>query len=371
MKVPKARKLSSGKWFIQLRLNGESIPVTADTEAKCQAEAAAIKSGLKKVQAGKGTLRHAIDKYIDSKKNVLSPSTIRGYRAYQRRYLQAYMDADMTRVNWQKAVDNEVCSPKTLKNVWNLAKAAMEEQGFSATVKLPKVKKTQMPWLTSEQIPIFLKAIQGKQCEMPALLGLHSLRRSEMFGLSWDDVNLADNLIRVSKTVVMDENHELIMKSTAKTRESIRTIPIMIPRLYELLSETEDKTGAIIKANLATPYEQINKICRENGLPEVGVHGLRRSFASLGYSLGMREEEIMSIGGWTDFQTVHKFYIYLSDLDKKKAQNRMSGFYSGHTKSDLRAKTISVSDVVSWMRKNNFSEETVNDFLVHCMENAN
>ena len=44
MKVPKARKLSSGKWFIQLRLGGESIPVTAGTEKECTRQAQAVKA---------------------------------------------------------------------------------------------------------------------------------------------------------------------------------------------------------------------------------------------------------------------------------------------------------------------------------------
>ena len=38
MKVPKARQLDSGTWFIQLRLAGVSIPVTGETEAEAAVE---------------------------------------------------------------------------------------------------------------------------------------------------------------------------------------------------------------------------------------------------------------------------------------------------------------------------------------------
>lgn len=44
MKVPKPRKLSSGNWFIQLRLGGESISVTEPTEKKCIKSAQLIKA---------------------------------------------------------------------------------------------------------------------------------------------------------------------------------------------------------------------------------------------------------------------------------------------------------------------------------------
>ena len=55
MKVPKARKLPSGMWFIQLRLGGVSIPVTEKTEKKCRDAAALIKA---EYAAGKRSIKN-------------------------------------------------------------------------------------------------------------------------------------------------------------------------------------------------------------------------------------------------------------------------------------------------------------------------
>lgn len=46
VKVPTARKLPSGNWFVQLRLDGKSISITKPTEKEAIAEAMAIKSGI-------------------------------------------------------------------------------------------------------------------------------------------------------------------------------------------------------------------------------------------------------------------------------------------------------------------------------------
>lgn len=331
--VPKAIQLDSGNWFIRLRLKDEygvqhSFPITKETEEECRAEAIAIKYGLKEVPRKKGTLRIAIEDYINHNRAILSPSTIRAYTSYKANRFQKYMDRDITSVDWQKAIDEEDCSPKTLKNVWSLARAAMAEKGFTPTVRLPKVVKTPMQWLTPEQIPVFLDAIHGKDGELPALLGLHSLRRSEMFALDWANVDLKNKIIKVRGALVLAEGSQPVKKATNKTTNSRRDIPIMIPRLLELFEETEVKEGPVLTCNIATPYDQINAVCRENDLPEVGLHGLRRSFASLGHSIGMSEDEIMSIGGWDDFQTLHKFYVYLSDQDRKRAANKMASFYN-------------------------------------------
>ena len=105
MNVPKARKLPSGSWFIQLRLGGESIPVTASTEAKAIKEAMYIKAEYK---AGRRTvapapaperavvtLAAAMDEYIRDKSNLLSPATIRGYRRIQKHQFKSLMGRDV------------------------------------------------------------------------------------------------------------------------------------------------------------------------------------------------------------------------------------------------------------------------------------
>ena len=44
MKVPEPRKLKSGTWFVQLRLDGQSISVTAPTKTECRTKAELIKA---------------------------------------------------------------------------------------------------------------------------------------------------------------------------------------------------------------------------------------------------------------------------------------------------------------------------------------
>ena len=99
---PKARKLSSGNWFIQLRLGGESIPVTARTEKECIRRAQYVKAeyqaGKRKAPEPKGpTLGEAIDAYIARRDAVLSPSTIRGYKCIRKSRFSAVMAAHRQR----------------------------------------------------------------------------------------------------------------------------------------------------------------------------------------------------------------------------------------------------------------------------------
>ena len=82
MKVPTPRKLKSGNWFIQLRLNGESIPITAATARECKqiaeltkAEHQAGKTAVKKLPKNT-TLQEAMEKYIAANKATLSPQEL-------------------------------------------------------------------------------------------------------------------------------------------------------------------------------------------------------------------------------------------------------------------------------------------------------
>lgn len=342
MKVPKPRKLSSGNWFIQLRLNGVSIPVTALTSTECTYQAQLIKAEYKagkrieKVEKTKEnkTIEQLMEDYIASRKKVLSPSTIRGYNTIKDNRFASFKSKKPSEIkDWQMVINKEIednVSAKTVKNSWALLASALEYAKYPVpSVKLPQIMPAVRPWLDAEQVKTFVKAVHGKDCEIPALLALHSLRRSEIMGLSWEKIDLKSGTIRVEGSAVFDEDNNLTRKSTNKSKRSRRVIPIMIPELTTALTAVPEKErkGIIVKCNPNTIWAQVNRVCKDNGLPEVGVHGLRHSFASLAHHVGLPEQEAMLIGGWEDAQTMHKIYEHISAADKLKSENKLAEFF--------------------------------------------
>lgn len=336
MKVPEPRKMSSGNYYIQLRLGGKSISVTAPTEAECKNKAALIKAQYK-TSAPKQTrvatpltLEKAISAYIKSKSNTLSPSTIRGYNTIKNTRFQSVMKKPISSVkNWQSVCNDEAaeCSAKTLKNAWGLVKTVLNENGITTNVKLPQVPVAEKQYLTPDEIKVFVKAVKGKECEIPALLALHSLRRSEILALDWSNVNLKKKDIYVKGAVVFNSEQKLTEKPANKNRSSTRHVPIMMQELVDALNAIENKTGKVTNCNPNTMWRQINKVCKDNGLPEVGVHGLRHSFCSLAYHLNMPEKIAMQIGGWSDFGTMRKIYTHISAADVQAQAVIMANFY--------------------------------------------
>ena len=339
MKVPEPRKLSSGNYFIQLRLNGTSVPVTASTAAECKRQATLIKAEHK---AGKRlvstfdtcSFSSAIDNYIANRSNIVSPGTVRGYRSIQRNRFQSIMQKPIhSAINWQRVINEEakLCSPKTLKNAWGLIRSVLDENNCPIPkVRLPQVVVVEKEWLTPEQIKVFVNALEDQDWAVAPLLALHSLRRSEIYALGQTKgIDLKKGIIHVRGACVYDENENFVYKETNKNFTSTRDVPIMIPLLSKKL-----KAGAkIITCAPNTLRRKINALCAENDLPKVGIHGLRHSFASLAYHLGWSELDTMRVGGWSDTQTMRKIYTHLSEIDKKKKTNSMTDFYKNANKN--------------------------------------
>ena len=208
--------------------------------------------------------------------------------------------------------------------------SVLGENGINAPkVTLPPLNTNMRQWLEPEQIQPIIAAAVGTPSAFPVMLALHSLRRSELLAVTWDDIDLAAGTIRVSGAVVQNEDHHFVTKATNKTETSTRTVPIMIPELRAALEAVppEDRTGRLIPYAPHYIAELVNKACARAGVPEVGTHGLRHSFASLAYHLGMSELETMELGGWSDAGTMRKIYTHLSQRDKAKAQNKMAEFF--------------------------------------------
>lgn len=333
-----------------MRLGGVSVPVSAPTKKECIYQAQLIKAEYKankrQITRATMTLKQAVGKYISARKSVLSPATIRCYQWIEENAFPAARDRALSAIrNWQEIIDAESrrYSPKTVKTSWTLVVSVLRENGIQPPkVKLPQIVPKEHPFLDPDQIKLFIKAVHGESCEIAALLGLHSLRRAEILGLTWDNIDLKTMVIHVRGTLVVGEENKPVQRNTTKTKASRRDVPIMIPELETALkavSETE-RVGIVVKKHPALLWQQINRVCERNGLPLVGVHGLRHSFCSLAFSseVNMTEREVMEIGGWDDPQTVRRIYEHISKKSLEKASAKMQRFYKNANKKTNESK---------------------------------
>jgi len=238
------------------------------------------------------------------------------------------MDKNIGDINWQRMINEEAAnySPKTIRNAWSLVTLSLKyAEHQKPVIKLPKNRKSKRDWLDYEQIQSFTAILRGKPYELGALLALQGLRRSEILYLSAEDCDLDKGLIHIRGAAVIGEGNKLVRKDYNKTDASTRTVHIVIPRLTELV---RGKEGIIITTNPTTLYGSINKLCKRNNLPKVGVHGLRHSFCSLARHLGWDEMTVMREGGWDDPTVVHQIYTHLAEQDANADVQKMKDFFA-------------------------------------------
>lgn len=336
IKLPTVTRLPSGSYHTRCMVDGKRIPITADTEKEVIARYMALKHGVieakKEKKAQHKTLEAAVTEYIESRKGHRSPSTIYGYEQNKRNTFQSVMQANVfttTDDQWQQAIRREKQlgrSPKYIKNAWFLMAASIE----AATGRRPKVllypKETkQREYLEPDQIDKFVAAIKDTDIEIPALLCLSSLRRSEMLALTWDNVDLKKKVIHVHGAQVRAAGG-MVEKAQNKSDKSRRTIPI-IPPLHAALQAAERTSDHVVTLPADTILEKTKAVCEANGLPPVGLHGLRHSFASLAYHLQIPEMIAAEIGGWNDLSTMRNIYTHLSQADIAKRAQDFSNYF--------------------------------------------
>lgn len=342
-KLPTAQKLPSGSWRCQVMVNGKRISVAAATPGEAQAKAVALKNGLleesvllKEERKGAITLKRAIDRYIESRENVLSPSTISGYREMQRNRFQGLMEkkiSDIDVPDLQAAVNEEAktVSAKTIKNALGLAVAVISEyKDISAKrVRLPQRKRVEHAFLDEQGMMDLFEAIQGSSVEIPILLAVWlGMRRSEIMGLCWDSIDFDHAKIEIRRTYIRSSNGQYVLRDEMKTEASRRTLDCPGYILQKLAEYTpEHREGRVFLMHPNTIYDTLRDICRRNEIPFVGVHGLRHTNASVMLSLGIVDKVAMARGGWSTDVTMKQIYQHVFQSDKEAAGNKVNLFF--------------------------------------------
>ena len=196
-----AKKTPSGNWRVQIFLGRDkdgtkrkkSITAPTKREAERLAAEYIMEMENEAEELTKTTVRQAVRGYIDIKKNVLSPATIRGYEIILDNRLQSVMPLDihdLDSIAMQKAINEDASklSPKSIREAKNLIVTALKMYGVKPdlNVTLPAKEPKMKDLPTAAQV---IQMIRGTDIELPCLLAIWlSLRMSEVRGLQFGDL---------------------------------------------------------------------------------------------------------------------------------------------------------------------------------------
>ncbi len=230
------------------------------------------------------SLKQAIEKFIGNRENILSPSTIVGYEQLKRNAYGSIINMRLgilKKEDIQKAINDysKDHSPKSVRNALGLLKAVLREfysELNTEGIILPPKRTPTMVIPTTEQVQEVIQAAQGTDLYLPILLGaLLGLRRSEVFALTWDDVDLDNKTLTIDKATVRNKNRDWVVKET-KTTSSKRVLPL--PAI--ILDELTDDAKPLITITASQFSDRYSKLCKPLGVPQ-GFHTLRHYNASI------------------------------------------------------------------------------------------
>ena len=174
-------------------------------------------------------------------------------------------------------------------------------------------------WLTSfDQHKQIIDAARGNRAFPLLVIGLcFGLRKGEILGLDWEQVDFDKREIRIIQTYVNGEGGPVL--KTTKNRKSTRTIP-MTDYAYNLLKEIRQEggieriTGPIITLNGKRMYPQtagkvLSRFTSENDVPRVTLLSLRHSFATACIRAGINVASVSKWLGHSDVTTTLNRYV--------------------------------------------------------------
>lgn len=327
--MAKAKKLPSGKWralvYDYTDGNGKRKYQSFTAATKKEAEYLAAEYNLNKKQRSSAhgiTLAEAYKRYIDSKSNVLSPSTVREYKRQQRNNFPQLMPLPLSKLN-QESIQNAINqaainhSPKTVHNMHGLLASVLSMflPTFKLHTTLPQKIKQKVYVPDDEMIKSLMDA-----CTNPDLLkaiilaSIGTLRRSEISALLEND--LMGNSVSINKAMVKDSNGKWVVK-LPKTEDSTRTVEFP-PETMNLLRKGLQKGGRVVKLTPNSITDAFAELRDKVTTEKFGIHKLRHYSASIMHALNVPDIYIMERGGWKSRETLQRIYTHTLDEQKQK-----------------------------------------------------
>lgn len=340
--MAQAKKLPSGTWRVLVYshtdiVGGKKVrryeSFTADEKNEAEYLAAEYARNKKRRNSPAALLfKEALENYIEDKSNILSPSTIRGYKTAQRNCF-GYLDfmplkkIDEIAIQKQININSAEYSAKSIKNQIGLISAVCKKYklgiDFEQISTKPKEKK-EILIPTEEHMRIIIEKTKDTNIEIPVLLaGLQGLRQSEIAACEWERIK--ENVLQIKGAIVPDENHKLVQKDLNKSYAGTRNVI-----LVDYVAKRFGTLRSFGKMSSMTPSSILRKlkiICSENGLPEYTMHSLRHFHASVMLMLNIPDKYAMDILGQNSPHMLKATYQHIFSDEFLKVNEKINEHY--------------------------------------------
>ena len=210
-------------------------------------------------------------------------------------------------------------------------------------VECPKLARKKVNAFTEEQAATFFSMLPQCPIDFRCMLYLlitTGLRRGELLGLQWKDIDFEGHTIEIKRNITYTPEKGLVI-DTPKTENSERIIPLL-PYLAKLLKEykkemyTFSKAAAFVfpsKDSDTIPRDpnaitrKVKCFMKKHNLPDMSPHDLRHSCATLLLNNGADIKSVQEILGHTDASTTLNFYVRTDLEQMKEATNKMAAAF--------------------------------------------
>lgn len=212
----------------------------------------------------------------------------------------------------------------------------------------PRKARHEVQTLSVEQLKKLLVTLHGHKWEALFSLALATgLRRGEILGLKWQDINFLTGKLQVrrilSRVPTKTENREHVyVEAEPKTQKSRRNVTVASFALDVLREHRVHQLEAKLKAgelwqehdyvfctSLGTHLgpnhvvEELKKLLKQAGLPDIRFHDLRHSAATLLLSLGVHPKVVQELLGHTQISMTMDIYSHVLPDMQEDAINRL------------------------------------------------
>lgn len=267
-----------------------------------------------------------------------------GIRDLNRQQLQAYYDR----------LQRDGISANTMKKHRVIIKGTLKDAVIDGLipvnvadfVSLPKVKEFEGKQLTENQVADVLKALEKLDEPLKTAITLalvFGLRREEICGLRWEDIDFENNILSVRNTVT-EYAGKVYRDGDTKTRSSRRDlyIPEVTADYLKQLQEKQGQGGIdtgkvcawsdgkeVKPAYITRASMRFLKACGYEG---VRLHDLRGTVLSI-LARKLPIKNVQTFAGHNDVHTTLKYYVHVMDEDKRETAGVMADFLRGCSES--------------------------------------